>query len=175
MYSKCMCTVECENRLVQKGIVHRLKVDYINNKKGFAVFSIENINKNEFICEYVGVILSKDSANDKIQLNKIKKKPNYVLQIRENYEKMTVNTFIDAEEKGNVSRFLNHSCNPNLYFDIIRIDSFIPVVAFFSKRHIKEGEELTFSYGEKNQEEAYELSSKECLCGEIECMKFLPC
>jgi SET domain-containing protein len=172
--NNCPCVWDCGNRVVQKGLNHRLKVDYINNKKGFGVFSLEHIKKNEFICEYVGVILSKDSANDKIQLNKIKKKNNYVLQIRENYETMTVNTYIDAEEKGNVSRFLNHSCNSNLFFDIIRIDSFIPVVAFFAKRDIQEGEELTFSYGEKNNEEEYDLSSKECLCGEIKCMKFLP-
>ena len=116
---------------------------------------------------------------DKIKTNMIRKKPNYVLQIRENYENMTINTFIDGEENGNVSRFLNHSCEPNLYFDIVRINHFIPQAAFFALRDIEDGEELTFSYrdvsksNEVDSESCYS-SYKACLCQAIDCKKFLP-
>jgi SET domain-containing protein len=94
---------------------------------------------------------------------------------------MIINTFIDAEENGNVSRFLNHSCDPNLYFDIVRVNHFVPQVAFYALRDIKEGEELTFSYCDSsmiddniNREESFEFSYKPCLCGEKNCKKYLP-
>ncbi|KAK0537852.1 hypothetical protein OC835_001623 [Tilletia horrida] len=58
---------------------------------------------------------------------------------------------VDAAFWGNLSRYINHSCEPNLglypvYFGpqagyIIR-----PYLVFFSKREIRAGEELTFSY-----------------------------
>jgi hypothetical protein len=170
--NNCRCNVEtCENRLLQKGIKHKLSINFISKTKGFGVFANENIKEGAFICEYIGQIVNKETAMTKINLNMIKKKPNYVLQIREHYEKMTISTFIDAEEKGNISRFLNHSCEPNLQFDIIRVNHFIPHVGFYAKRDIKQGEELTFCYsdgiGEKD-------SQKLCECGSEFCRKYLP-
>jgi SET domain-containing protein len=172
-----MCKIElCKNRITQKGIDKILKIDYISREKGFGVFSACNIKKDDFVCEYVGLIINNHIAKEKIYSNFVRKKPNYVLQIRENYEKIIVNTFIDAEEKGNVSRFLNHSCQPNLYFDIIRVGSFIPQVAFFALRDIKEGEELTFCYSDNTEkDDTFDLSYKQCLCGEMNCIKYLPC
>lgn len=176
--SNCDCDVNnCENRIIQKGITKKLKVDYINNTKGFGLFTRENISKGEFVCEYVGQIISKEAATEKIHSNFMKKKANYVLQIRENYENMTINTYIDAEENGNVSRFLNHSCEPNLYFDIIRVEHFIPQVAFFAIRDIKENEELSFLYCEMvvyNCEVSELGSYKKCECGALNCKKYLP-
>jgi SET domain-containing protein len=173
----CACKFEeCENRVIQRGITKKLKVTFINKTKGFGVFAFENIKQDDFICEYVGQIINKDIAKDKIRSNMIRRKPNYVLQIRENYENMTVNTFIDAEEFGNVSRWFNHSCDPNLYFDIARINHFIPQVGFFAKRDIKEGEELTFSYCDisSNSGEEHFESYKICECGGENCRKYLP-
>jgi len=184
----CSCdNTNCKNRVVQKGISKKLKVDFISKSKGFGVFCMEQISKDEFVCEYIGQIISKQQAEDKLHFNLMKKKANYVLQIRENYEKMIINTFIDAENKGNVSRFLNHSCDPNLYFDIIRINHFIPQVAFFAMRDIEVGEELTFSYMESKINSSFDKdkiiieenqdmsnSYKLCLCGAENCNKFLP-
>lgn len=182
--SKCTCFENCWNRKIQKGVGKKLKIDFICKEKGFGVFAREKIKKDEFVCEYIGQIIHKDDAQIKIKTNLIKKKPNYVLQVRENYEKMTINTFIDAEENGNVSRFLNHSCDPNLYFDIIRVSHFIPQVAFFALRDIEQGEELTFSYNDSelnnndsvknNIEEEFQRSYKACLCGSKNCKIFLP-
>ena len=173
--TNCKCSENCSNRVVQKGITKYLKVEYISIKKGFGVFTLEKIKKGIFVCEYTGEIINKDKAKDKINSNISKKKPNYVLQIRENYEKMIVNTFIDAEYFGNVSRFLNHSCDPNLYFEIIRIEHFVPHVAFFALRDIEEGEELTFSYCDiNNSMDNFQLSHKKCECKAEKCIKYLP-
>jgi SET domain-containing protein len=174
----CSCVDEsCSNRVVQNGIERKLEVFFIDKSKGFGVRALEPIKKNEFVCEYIGEIIHKEKAFERINRNLIKRSPNYVLQVRENYEKIIISTFIDAEEYGNVSRFLNHSCEPNLYFDIVRIQHFIPHVAFFALRDIKPLEELTFSYCDIENikaDDTFSLSYKECLCGAEKCIKYLP-
>lgn len=47
---------------------------------------------------------------------------------------------VDAKQKGNLGRYLNHSCSPNLDTQNIIIntaDLRFPTVAFFAKRNIK--------------------------------------
>jgi hypothetical protein len=53
----------------------------------------------------------------------------------------------DANVDGNIARFINHSCTPNCYFEIV--DKTIWIRA---ARNIRRGEELTYDYrtiGEK--------------------------
>ncbi|XP_016415308.1 histone-lysine N-methyltransferase SUV39H1-A-like [Sinocyclocheilus rhinocerous] len=56
---------------------------------------------------------------------------------------------IEAARYGNISHFVNHSCDPNLQVYNVLIDNLnerLPRTAFFAKRGIKAGEELTFDY-----------------------------
>ena len=78
--SNCLCKI-CSNRIIQKGISHSLIIKYINKSKGFGLFANNNISKGDFICEYIGEIISKEEAERKIYMNYILKKPNYILQI----------------------------------------------------------------------------------------------
>ncbi|KAM8905359.1 histone-lysine N-methyltransferase SETDB2 isoform 2-T2 [Spinachia spinachia] len=57
--------------------------------------------------------------------------------------------FLDASKEGNVSRFINHSCSPNLFVQNVFTDchdSGFPVVAFFTSTVVKAGSELTWKY-----------------------------
>merc|ERR1712105_423065 len=60
------------------------------------------------------------------------------------------NTFIiDAMKTGNVGRFLNHSCDPNIFVQNIfqeTHDLRFPTVAFFTCKFVKAGEELCWNY-----------------------------
>jgi [histone H3]-lysine9 N-trimethyltransferase SUV39H len=54
---------------------------------------------------------------------------------------------LDASRRGNVSRFVNHSCKPNLM--VVRVwtehrDLSFPLFSFFANRDIAEREELTY-------------------------------
>ena len=144
---KCLCDKEsCGNRYIQFGLVHKFYIKYISKAKGFGLFADENIEKGDFVCEYIGNIITKNEAEQKIHFNLINQKPNYILQLKEEYPNIIISTYIDSEKYGNLARFINHSCEPNLDFEIIRINSFIPHCAFFANKKILAGEEITFSY-----------------------------
>uniref|UniRef100_A0A671PSA3 [histone H3]-lysine(4) N-trimethyltransferase n=1 Tax=Sinocyclocheilus anshuiensis TaxID=1608454 RepID=A0A671PSA3_9TELE len=77
---------------------------------------------------------------------------------------------IDARQQGNLGRFINHSCSPNLFVQNVFVDTHdlrFPWVAFFASKRIKAGTELTWDYN-------YEVGSVEgkvllCCCGSLRC------
>ncbi|NWR59216.1 SETB2 methyltransferase, partial [Bucorvus abyssinicus] len=83
------------------------------------------------------------------------------------------NTYVlDATKEGNVGRFLNHSCCPNLFAQSVFVETHnrsFPWVAFFTNRHVKAGTELTWDYGyEAGSMPGNEIS---CQCGVQKCRK----
>ncbi|XP_051949225.1 histone-lysine N-methyltransferase SETDB1-A-like [Xyrauchen texanus] len=77
---------------------------------------------------------------------------------------------IDARQEGNLGRYINHSCSPNLFVQNVFIDTHdlrFPWVAFFASKRIKAGTELTWDYN-------YEVGSVDgkvllCCCGSSRC------
>ncbi|XP_063295877.1 histone-lysine N-methyltransferase SETDB1 isoform X2 [Pelobates fuscus] len=77
---------------------------------------------------------------------------------------------IDAKLEGNLGRYLNHSCSPNLFVQNVFVDTHdlrFPWVAFFASKRIRAGTELTWDYN-------YEVGSVEgkkllCCCGSTDC------
>ncbi|XP_069074628.1 histone-lysine N-methyltransferase SETDB1 isoform X1 [Pleurodeles waltl] len=77
---------------------------------------------------------------------------------------------IDAKLEGNLGRYLNHSCSPNLFVQNVFVDTHdlrFPWVAFFASKRIRAGTELTWDYN-------YDVGSVEgkvllCCCGSTEC------
>ncbi|XP_036084450.1 histone-lysine N-methyltransferase SETDB2 isoform X2 [Rousettus aegyptiacus] len=79
---------------------------------------------------------------------------------------------LDATKEGNVGRFLNHSCCPNLLVQNVFVETHdrnFPLVAFFTNRYVKARTELTWDYGY----EAGTVPEKEilCHCGVNKCRK----
>ncbi|TMS01033.1 Histone-lysine N-methyltransferase SETDB2 [Larimichthys crocea] len=76
--------------------------------------------------------------------------------------------FLDASKEGNVSRFLNHSCQPNLFIQNVFTDSHdpaFPVIAFFTSRVVKAGTELTWNYSA----DTHRKQEVPCRCGSDGC------
>jgi len=81
---------------------------------------------------------------------------------------------MDAKEIGNIGRYLNHSCDPNVFVQNVFVDSHdlrFPWVAFFARKFIKAGDELFWHYH-------YEIGSLPdkviwCYCGAKDCKKRL--
>lgn len=56
---------------------------------------------------------------------------------------------MDAKTKGNIGRYLNHSCEPNVFVQNVFVDTHdlrFPAVAFFAQHSIDAGTELTWDY-----------------------------
>lgn len=58
---------------------------------------------------------------------------------------LKANEYIDASKKGNISRFMNHSCNPNCELQKWVVGSSMRI-GIFAIKNIPEGAELTFDY-----------------------------
>ncbi|XP_020513388.2 histone-lysine N-methyltransferase SETDB2 isoform X1 [Labrus bergylta] len=72
--------------------------------------------------------------------------------------------FLDASKEGNVSRFFNHSCTPNMFIQNVFTDSHdpaYPLIAFFTSRVVRAGSELTWDYSSDADGER----EVPCLCG----------
>uniref|UniRef100_A0A914DT80 SET domain-containing protein n=1 Tax=Acrobeloides nanus TaxID=290746 RepID=A0A914DT80_9BILA len=69
---------------------------------------------------------------------------------------------------GNVTRFINHSCEPNIISRLVFIDTHdtrLPHLAFFAFRDIEAGEEIFWDYAY----DASPNSSFNCQCGTEKC------
>jgi histone-lysine N-methyltransferase SUV39H len=92
---------------------------------------------------------------------------------------------IDAYAFGNVTRFINHSCKPNLRVHPCFIETWNPSLhhlAFFAKRDILAGEELSFDYLGENAGEPMRKTNNNngtakpklsCSCGAPTCRGFV--
>ncbi|KAF2446373.1 SET domain-containing protein [Karstenula rhodostoma CBS 690.94] len=74
--------------------------------------------------------------------------------------------FIDGEQRGNWTRFINHSCAADCVFRIMRVGN-TRIMAVEAIRDIPRGKELSVDYGQ----EYYGLTTKKiCACGVPECI-----
>ncbi|XP_012288677.1 histone-lysine N-methyltransferase eggless [Orussus abietinus] len=77
---------------------------------------------------------------------------------------------MDAKTTGNIGRYLNHSCDPNVFVQNVFVDTHdvrFPWVAFFALNYIRAGQELTWNY-------SYDVGSIPgkviiCKCGASNC------
>lgn len=180
----CGCSELCCNRVVQRGLEVKLEV-YLTGKTGFGVRALKPIPKGTFVCEYAGEVIGFKEARHR-QSAQGPKDNNYIIAVCEHAGQGPVSkTFVDPALMGNVGRFLNHSCQPNLFMVPVRIHSMVPRLALFTGRDVKTMEELTFDYsGDYSNQPAVErlaqsgtgtvTQRKPCHCGAQNCALFLP-
>ena len=180
----CLCGHSCSNRVVQHGVTVKLQVFDVGNK-GVGVRTLQPIARGRFVCEYSGELLSYGSARSRSAYTNLATH-NYILEVREFFGAKSLATYVDATYAGNVGRFINHSCDPNLFVQPVRVENAIPRVALFSLRDIPIYTELTYDYaGGVNMMAEYDFSCtpgsceskmprKPCLCGFSHCRLFLP-
>ncbi|KAF5953368.1 hypothetical protein HYC85_006224 [Camellia sinensis] len=197
----CGCGLGCINRISQQGIKYQLEV-FRTPEKGWAVRSRDFIPSGAPVCEYIGVLRRTDeldnvAENDYIFeidcLHTMKEIggrerrlgdasgpiSNHLEKIDDRALDSTPEFCIDAGSVGNVARFINHSCEPNLFVQCVlsmHHDVRLARVVLFAAEKIAPFQELTYDYG-------YALDSvigpdgkiKEllCRCGMADCRKRL--
>ena len=78
------------------------------------------------------------------------------------------NEVTDPSKKGNLARFINHSCDPNCETQKWNVNGEI-CIGIFSKRDIQEDDEITFDY----RFDTHKTALTKCLCGSWNCRKYL--
>lgn len=143
---RCKCGPSCRNRIVQQGRRHSLLIFKTSNGCGWGVRTNKAIARGQFIAEYVGELITCDEAEKRgKEYDAVGCTYLFDLDFNENDNLYS----LDAAKCGNVSRFINHSCNPNLgvwavWTDCLDLD--LPKICLFALRRIEAGEEITFDY-----------------------------
>ncbi|XP_024524748.1 histone-lysine N-methyltransferase SUVR3 isoform X1 [Selaginella moellendorffii] len=171
----CSCTIQCCHRLSQRGASAELKV-VRHPTKGWSLHAAQDIKPGAFICEYAGELLTTKEARKRHQTYDQSPRATSLLVVREHLPKgdACLRFNIDATNVGNIARFINHSCDGgNLLSCLVRsAGCCVPRLAFFTRKEIQSGQELTFSYGVV--EPGLESSSRACFCGTSQCRGILP-
>ena len=182
--NNCTCEKSCINRVVQHGVTVNLQVFDVG-LRGVGMRSLQPIARGSFVCEYAGELLSHRSARKRAATYKDPAKHNYILAVREFFGAKLLTTYVDATCVGNVGRFINHSCDPNLFVQPVRVENAVPHVALFALRDIPVFTELTYDYSGGNSTADCSLTlpvdtnetnsfRKHCLCGSSQCREILP-
>ncbi|XP_047082365.1 histone-lysine N-methyltransferase SUVR5 [Lolium rigidum] len=154
--SVCACDASCPNKVLQRGLLIKMEIFRTENK-GWAVRAAEPIPRGTFVCEYVGEVVKNDDAMRNIE-SEAKGGCSYLFDIASHIDRERVKTLgaspymIDATRYGNVSRFINHSCAPNLNTRLVMVESKdcqLAHVGLFANQDIAAGEELSYDYRQK--------------------------
>lgn len=185
----CKCSSSCHNRVSQHGIKFQLEI-FKTTSRGWGVRSLTSIPSGSFICEYIGELLEDKEAEKRAGNDE------YLFDIGHNYSETLwdgISTFmpdsqsgscafmedggftIDAAQYGNVGRFINHSCSPNLYAQNVLYDhddKRIPHIMLFAAENIPPLQELTYHYNymiDQVRDSNGNIKMKSCYCGSDEC------
>ncbi|XP_058080002.1 histone-lysine N-methyltransferase, H3 lysine-9 specific SUVH1 [Magnolia sinica] len=194
--SSCMCSINCRNRVSQKGIRFRFEI-FKTRDRGWGLRSWDPIRAGSFICEYTGEVIPEIRVEDEDEdddyifeascSNENYFEWNYIHELlgEEKPEDLSENPkplpiIISAKNTGNVSRFMNHSCSPNIFWQPVLYDhddDWYPHIMFYAIKHIPPMTELTYDYGlSKNQSDNVEMGGhrkrQKCLCGSSRCRGF---
>lgn len=123
---------------IQNGHLPIVSIRFINDEVGYGLFAEEEILENSFIGEYTGIV----RENNRRYLEPLN---NYCYEypIPDSIGRSYV---IDATH-GNLTRFINHSFQPNLRPAYAFLDGFYHCI-FIALRPIAKGTQLSYNYGQ---------------------------
>ncbi|XP_020397917.1 histone-lysine N-methyltransferase, H3 lysine-9 specific SUVH4 isoform X1 [Zea mays] len=196
--ANCSCNHDCVNRTSQQGLQYHLEV-FKTASKGWGVRTWDTILPGAPICEYTGVLRRTEDLDgsqnnycfdiDCLQtmkgLDGREKRAGSEMHLPNLYPENDSDAppapeyCIDGSSIGNFARFINHSCQPNLFVQCVMSshnDVKLAKVMLFAADTILPLQELSYDYG-------YRLDSVvgpdgkivklPCHCGAPDCRKRL--
>ncbi|XP_050527182.1 uncharacterized protein LOC126897539 isoform X2 [Daktulosphaira vitifoliae] len=158
--SGCSLKSLCTNKQFQNKQFKRTQIVKTEDK-GYGVCALEDISKGSFVDEYVGEVIDQHEMIRRMK-KRLYKNNNYMVQLKHD-------EVIDATCKGNITRFINHSCEPNCIAEKWHVLG-ESRMGFFSSKNIKKGEEITFDYSFQIFGDA---AQQKCYCGSSKCRGYI--
>ncbi|KAL5242931.1 hypothetical protein ACI65C_010341 [Semiaphis heraclei] len=155
----CSLKRYCTNKQFQNKQFKKTNIIKTDNK-GYGICAVEDIPKGVLISEYVGEVIDYNEMCNRLT-KKEYKNLNYMVQLN-------ADEIIDSTSKGNVTRFINHSCDPNSVGEKWHVLG-QSRIGFFSTRNIEKGEEITFDYSFQIFGDGAQI----CYCGSSKCRGYI--
>lgn len=131
---------KCDNRVLGKRQFVKCKPKR-ESGKGWGLVTLEDIPKGNLVQEYVGEVIDENDKERRL-LEWSKEHPNdpnfYIMGLGSGW-------YVDARECANLSRFINHSCDPNCQVTTINVKGY-KRNGIYALRDIKAGEFLSYDY-----------------------------
>jgi len=109
-------------------------VRWLGREVGRGLFAEEDIEKGAYVGEYTGIVRRNDIRRYLEPLN------NYCF-------KYPVDRFVIDATQGHLTRFINHSANPNLTPVYAFLEGHYHLI-FIANQYISKGTQLTYDYGQ---------------------------
>lgn len=198
----CKCNPKsCQNRVIQRGLRYKVAL-FRTKSRGWGVRTLETLRRGSFIGVYSGELITTESSwkrdddtylfnltccatipqppavtedppagEDQTNSDDAAEVPDEQQQ-QLGHTNNKVQFVCDAKFFGNFTRFINHSCEPN----VIGVRSFtthqdprFPYIAFYTNKEVSAGSELTLNYGDNYWLVKCKRDSIYCLCKRSSC------
>ncbi|KAI5081448.1 hypothetical protein GOP47_0004631 [Adiantum capillus-veneris] len=180
----CKCSTNCANKATQRTSKLRFEV-FKTQDRGWGVRCRDIIPAGTFVCEYTGRLVedvaslqSKDYLLDTSRLSFHNPRWGDVSSLLSKEFAKAGNNLprpsfaIDSSASGNMARFINHSCSPNLLVQCVfreGQDMRWPHAMLFAMDNIPPFRELTIDYGTSASCSGGQVQGKVCECKSIDC------
>jgi len=158
-YWNCKSGPDCGNRILSQRQLAKCRPKR-EQGKGWGMITVNGVRRGNLVQEYVGEIIDEKMKRERLNTWS-KEHPNdpnfYIMQLQSGW-------YIDAREKGSLSRFINHSCDPNCHLSPLNVSGQIRI-AIVANRDIAPGEFLTYDYHFDTQDG----DKFNCRCGATKC------
>ncbi|CAF1000074.1 unnamed protein product [Adineta ricciae] len=129
--------------------------------QGLGLFAARDLEKHTMIIEYIGELIRNEVANNREKLYEAHNRGIYMFRLDED-------CVIDATVSGCLARYVNHSCDPNAFTEVVQVEKENKIV-IIANRRITKGEEIMYDYKFDFEDD----SKIPCLCGAINCRKWM--
>lgn len=127
--ASCKLGDKCQNQRIRNKKNAQTKIIMTPNS-GFGLITTKDLKEGAFIAEYVGDLINTDEKNRRMTaMNEAGTTKYYFMELSQH-------VYIDAGPRGNESRFINHSCDPNCESIPMFVDGY-KRIGIFTTRDIK--------------------------------------